>query len=128
MKIKTPKNYKQDIVSYKVNITWDEAYFNAMNNKLKLVLTGITEYSKDIMNDIYVPKATGTLIDSCVINYLPNETASIKWTAPYAIDVYYDKNVKLEGKRGPMWFDRMFEDYQKRIEKEANRIYKGVSK
>lgn len=125
MKIKTPKGYNKNIPSYKVDITWNAVTFDDMNNKLKLVLAGISEYSKDIMNDKYVPKTTGKLVDSCVINYLPNETASIKWTAPYAIEVYYDKNTKLEGKRGPMWFDRMFEDYQKRIEKEANRIYKG---
>ena len=125
MKIKTPKGYNKDTPSYKVDITWNTFNFENMNNRLKLVLTGITEYSKAIMNDKYVPKTTGKLVDSCVINYLPNETASIKWTAPYAIEVYYDKNVKLKGKRGPMWFDRMFEDYQKIIEKEANRIYKG---
>ena len=125
MAIKAPKNITKNLKSYNLSVTWDNAYFSNMNDKLKLVLTGVTEYSKDIMNEYYVPKTTGNLIDSCVINYLPHETASIKWTAPYAIKVYYDKNIKLDGKRGPMWFDRMFEDYQKRIEQEANRIYKG---
>lgn len=128
MKIKTPKNLDNQKVSLNYQINWDTGYFENINTKLKNVLIGVSEYSKDIMNEEYVPKNTGNLIKSCIINYLPNETASIKWTAPYAIRVYYDKSMKLEKKRGPMWFDRMFEDYQKRIEKKANSIYKGVSK
>jgi hypothetical protein len=127
MAIKTPKNSskKNEKKGYNIELKWNDNYFNEVNAKLKRVLLGVSEYSKNVMNDKYVPKNTGTLINSAEIAILSDDTADIKWEAPYASEIYYDKSRTLKGKRGPVWFDRMFEEYRSRIEKEANRIYKG---
>ena len=128
MAIKTPKSKTKSLKYCDITMQWDSSYFDSINTTLKAVLYGVAEYSKDRMNEEYVPKSSGNLINSSEIELTSNDTADIKWEAPYANKVYYDKSRPLKGKRGPMWFDRMIEDYQKRIEKEANRIYKGVSK
>ena len=127
MAITTPKNSskKNEKKGYNIELKWNDNYFNEVNAKLKRVLLGVSEYSKNVMNDKYVPKNTGALINSAEIAILSDDTADIKWEAPYASEIYYDKSHTLKGKRGPVWFDRMFEDYRSRIEKEANRIYKG---
>lgn len=125
MKVKSPKENIKDFKQYKITLKWNADYFEIINKKLKTVLLGVSEYSKDIMNDKYVPKSSGALIESSEIELLSDFKADIKWEAPYASEVYYDKSLKLKEKRGSMWFDRMFEDYRNNIEKEANRIYKS---
>lgn len=121
--IKAPNNKKVIKNGVNINIDWNINEFTDINLRLKRMLKRVAEFSKDKMNEEYVPKQTGNLIDSVQVEEFSNKV-NIKWTAPYATKVYYDKTEKLDGKRGPYWFDRMFDYYRLYIEKEANTAYK----
>lgn len=128
MKVRKPTDYSRSNASYSFNITWNQDFIDDINNRLRNVVLGVAEYSKDIMNKEYVPEKTGALVDSAEIELINDNIVDIIWRAPYAVEAYYNKEDKLEKKKGAFWFDRMITDYQTRIEKEARRIYKGVSK
>lgn len=119
MAIKVPR----DIVKKgKYEIQWNPYVVSDINNRLRRTIIGVSEYSRDILNKEYVPR---DISKKSELEYKNDFTVNIKWRAPNANRRYYDKTVRLKGKRGHSWFDRMIDDYRYRIEQEANRLFKG---
>ena len=121
--LKTPSNKTRTLASYTVSTVWNPKSFNANNDRLRRAIYRAAKYSMDTMNEYYVPKKTGELINSSKLERINDSTVNIIWTSDYASKVYYDKTKEVEYYRGPFWFDRMIDIYARRIEEEATKSY-----
>jgi len=72
-----------------------------------------------------IPKDTGTLIDSGIINTQIG-SGEVKWSTPYARRWYYMPANFQEGpQRGNYWFERMKAQYKDKILEGAKKVSNG---
>lgn len=76
--------------------------------------------------DTKIPKDTGTLVQSGIINTTVG-SGQVKWATPYARRLYYHPEYVFQQapERGAYWFDRMKAQYKDQIRANAAKLAKG---
>lgn len=91
-------------------IQWSKDFDNKFNKNIKRIQQFVDSEALRYMVD-YMPKDTGTLINTAVINTAAGSGEVCGGNTPYARRQYFEnKGNKQEPLRGKLWFERMKTD------------------
>lgn len=108
-------------------IQWSKDFDNKFNKNIKRIQQFVDSEALRYMVD-YMPKDTGTLINTAVINTAAGSGEVCGGNTPYARRQYFENTGlarKNNGKRGRLWFERMKSDHAKNILEGAQRKLEG---
>jgi hypothetical protein len=102
--------------NFKLLVEYDKRFNTRMNDILKASNLEVAQFVLQ-RSSYYVPIKTGALVNSGSVKELPDAEAEIVYAMDYAEYAYKRRLTRttLKGRRGPIWFDRMWAEYRQDI-------------